>query len=248
MNKERTIIIGDVHGCYNELVSLLTKCNFSKKHDRLIFVGDLVDRGPYSSDVIDYVMDIEAECIMGNHDWKYVKHYKNRKDKHQRSLHPEKAKIYRTLSDENLKWLSSLPHLILLEDRKLIICHGGVPLDTNPLHGPRDGYYYARYVDTSTHKQRAVSPPQYEQPQGSQHWTALYKNTYFNVIYGHHVHDLVEPFFTKNDNAGYTVGIDTGCCFGGKLTAAIFESEHQVYPLYEQVDALRVYKERITNE
>jgi predicted MPP superfamily phosphohydrolase len=68
----RVIIVGDVHGCYEELKLLLTECSFDEDHDLLIFVGDLVNKGPASVDVIRFVRSLAlrgiAYSVLGNHD------------------------------------------------------------------------------------------------------------------------------------------------------------------------------------
>lgn len=64
----KIIIVGDVHGCLDELKLLLVKCQFQKKVDKLVFVGDLVNKGPYSAEVVKFVRDIGASCVRGNHD------------------------------------------------------------------------------------------------------------------------------------------------------------------------------------
>lgn len=70
--KERIIIIGDLHGCYEELKDLLKLCLFQKEKDILIFVGDLVNKGPYSVEVIRYIYQLSLEniayIVRGNHD------------------------------------------------------------------------------------------------------------------------------------------------------------------------------------
>lgn len=70
----RTIIIGDIHGCYRELTKLLEKVAFDKEADRLIALGDLMDRGRQPYEVYDFFRHIKAEtgecCIIikGNHE------------------------------------------------------------------------------------------------------------------------------------------------------------------------------------
>ncbi|MCB0317996.1 MAG: metallophosphoesterase [Bdellovibrionales bacterium] len=65
---KRTIIVGDVHGCLTELEELLAKLVFDKSKDRLIFVGDLVNKGPDSIGVLKLTQSLNAEVVMGNHD------------------------------------------------------------------------------------------------------------------------------------------------------------------------------------
>lgn len=64
--KQSIYVIGDVHGCYYTLLELLKKI---PKESRIIFVGDLCDRGLYTKDVIGLVIDNDYECVMGNHDY-----------------------------------------------------------------------------------------------------------------------------------------------------------------------------------
>ena len=85
--KKATYVIGDVHGCYNTLIKLVKKL---PKNADLIFVGDLVDKGPNSKKVIDFVIENNYRCIKGNHE-KYM------------SLYIEEA-IYKNIQN---KWSTS---------------------------------------------------------------------------------------------------------------------------------------------
>ena len=64
----RTIIVGDVHGCLNELKNLLQECSYDRAEDRIVFVGDLVNKGPDSARVVQYAREINAFSVRGNHD------------------------------------------------------------------------------------------------------------------------------------------------------------------------------------
>lgn len=76
-SKSRLIIVGDVHGCLDELKSLLHLCSYSEEHDKLIFVGDLVNKGPSSAGVVKFVKNIGAQCVRGNHDDSALHHALN---------------------------------------------------------------------------------------------------------------------------------------------------------------------------
>ncbi|MFP6906490.1 MAG: metallophosphoesterase [Verrucomicrobiota bacterium] len=66
---QRTIIVGDVHGCIDELQQLIESLDYQPVSDRLIFLGDLVNKGPASREVFDYFTTLDAEAILGNHEW-----------------------------------------------------------------------------------------------------------------------------------------------------------------------------------
>ena len=67
------IVIGDIHGCYNTLMALIDKL----PHQNLCFVGDLVDRGPDSKKVVDFVMSNEYKCVLGNHEYMMIQEESN---------------------------------------------------------------------------------------------------------------------------------------------------------------------------
>ena len=75
---QKKIIVGDVHGCYDELCELLCKAEFDEASDRLIFVGDLMDRGPGSREVFAYVRKLKSEIgdrlviVRGNHEQMFI--------------------------------------------------------------------------------------------------------------------------------------------------------------------------------
>ncbi|MCT7603919.1 metallophosphoesterase [Aliarcobacter butzleri] len=64
---ENIYIIGDVHGCYKSLIALIDKLP-NKEKSKICFVGDLVDRGMYSYEVVKFVMENNYDCVLGNHE------------------------------------------------------------------------------------------------------------------------------------------------------------------------------------
>src|SRR5271157_51566 len=75
--KLRTVLIGDIHGCLDEFEELLRTISYSKNSDRVILLGDLIDRGPDSVGVVRKAREMDLECVMGNHDYKFLKWWKN---------------------------------------------------------------------------------------------------------------------------------------------------------------------------
>ena len=68
-SKKRTIVVGDVHGCFEELLLLLQKLNYNQSLDRLILVGDVVNKGPDTLRVLDWIAAHPlVEVIKGNHE------------------------------------------------------------------------------------------------------------------------------------------------------------------------------------
>ncbi|KAL8996810.1 MAG: hypothetical protein Q9169_003779 [Polycauliona sp. 2 TL-2023] len=74
---KRLIFIGDVHGCYDELVALLTEVTYSNQTDQLIFTGDLIAKGPASPAVVDFAMEQHASCVRGNHEDRMMLAYRD---------------------------------------------------------------------------------------------------------------------------------------------------------------------------
>lgn len=66
--KDRVIIVGDVHGCIDEFKAILHKCSFDSKEDTLILVGDLINKGPKSAEVVKYARELNCFSVRGNHD------------------------------------------------------------------------------------------------------------------------------------------------------------------------------------
>ena len=106
-------VIGDVQGCFDELMLLLEKINFNSKNDELIFAGDLINRGPKSLEVLEFCLKNKRsiEVVLGNHDI-YLLYL----------IHQNKKKFF--------SWLIKKP--LMLErknnkNEKFVISHAGIP-------------------------------------------------------------------------------------------------------------------------
>ncbi len=225
MKRSRTIVIGDVHGCIAELDELLLKVEYRVGKDRLVFAGDLVDRGPDSVGVVRRAQELGARTVLGNHEDKHIRFAKWTKKLHSGEVtkHPmkfdePKTKIQSGLSDADLHWLENLPLYIRLgkfNGRKFVVVHGGLEFN-KPIEKQPKNMMRIRYV----HEEKGYfMGSQYigHQPDGSKYWSECWTGPE-SIIYGHAVWADVRI----DNHSGYTCyGIDTGCCFGGRLTAMI---------------------------
>lgn len=204
----RTIIVGDVHGCRLELEALLDRVGF-RSGDRLVFVGDLVARGPDSLGVLDIARRTGALFVRGNHEQKLLdwRHGGGRLGR----LHLELAEAMR---DVDWTLLEASPFWLDLPEHDARIVHAGVlpgvPLDeqhpetlmTLRTVGPRG--------EAPRKKRRSDLPLWGERWPGPTH-----------VVFGHNALPGLQlhPFAT---------GLDTGCVYGGKLTALVLEEGENV--------------------
>ncbi len=248
MARVKTIVVGDVHGMLQELRELVELAEYEPSQHRLILAGDLVDRGPESIGVIRYARDMNAEIIQGNHDDKYVRYRKHeRKKLHNRHYkNPMKMKsyrlrIYEKMSSEDMDYLENAPYVIPLWEYNAVVVHGGVMPGRPPHRQNREDYIYTRHLDANTWK-RVRLDENLLPPPGSIHWTEVYDGT-ADIIYGHHVQSLTDPVIRNHYTGARTIGLDTGACFGGRLTAIVLTPE-QPEGYYIQVDARKTWRER----
>lgn len=241
-------IIGDVHGCFDELQELLLKLGYvvnrvdvtennfgfnviAPENRKVIFVGDLVDRGPDSPSVLRLVMSMVnagvAFCVPGNHDLKLQK-YLNGKQvqlKHGlevtvKQLESETAQFKSTLE----KFLYGLISHYVFDNGKLVVAHAGLKEE---MQGRGSGAVrsFCMYGETTGEIDEFGLPVRHN-------WAKEYRGK-AKVVYGHTPVPEAE-WLNK------TIDIDTGCVFGGKLTALRYPEEELV-----SVKAKMVYCEPV---
>jgi len=219
-------VIGDVHGCADELIALLGELGYAvrlegsgddrratttaPKGRRAFFVGDLVDRGPNSPDVLRIVMDMaergQTFSVIGNHDDKFMRHLKGRAVKLTHGLDrtvEQYAGEGDALRARTLAFLDTLPSHAWVDDGHLAVAHAGVREGMLGKNHPRVRDF-GLYGDSSGRPAADGLPERFN-------FGADYRGT-AAVVYGHT--PVVEPEWLNN-----TMCIDTGCVFGGSLTA-----------------------------
>lgn len=229
--KKRIIFVGDVHGCIDEFNELLDKLSYNAEKDRLILLGDLIDRGPASLAVVRKAREMSLECVMGNHEHKFLKWFRSQGSKV--DVYDRKD-FYTKLSDQDINYITNMPTYIELEE--VIAVHAGLKPGILLSNQKKDDLMYLRYTDAN---RRFISLKKIntvgKEAAGAIFWTDFWYGPK-SVVYGHNVCSFDEPLIEERVPGVTCYGLDTGCCFGGKLSALIWETKEVV-----QVQAKRVY-------
>lgn len=217
-------VIGDVHGCRAELEELLGELGYAIARDdqgravgarhpegrRAVFVGDLVDRGPDTPGVLRLAMGMveagDALAVCGNHEQKLVRAMRGRKVTVAHGLAESLAQLGEETEEYRARVEAFCDGLIShyrLDGGNLVVAHAGLP---QAYHGRASGRVrsFALYGDTTGETDEYGLPVRYP-------WANEYRGRAM-VLYGHT--PVVDPEWVNG-----TMCLDTGCVFGGKLTA-----------------------------
>ena len=223
------VIYGDIHGCLEELEEirkLIPKNSFE------ISVGDILDKGPYPVETLRYAKKNKIFTIMGNHEYKHIRKYWGRNVK----LDEDQQKVYPKLKKEDFEFIESMPFFLKLNH--LTILHAGITnwirLNNPPLN-LMTLLLFLRDVDENN----KFLPLNHNNP-NARYWADVYDGHEGFVVYGHN------PFKEVKKNK-FSIGIDTGCVYGNKLTALIIKDTLKPFN-YEiiQVKAKKQYAKPIS--
>jgi protein phosphatase len=225
-------IIGDIHGCCDELEQLLAKLGYTRNDQNVyqhpegrkaVFVGDLVDRGPRIPDTVRIVKEMvdagSGMCVPGNHDIKFMRAMRGKKVQITHGLGDslDQFKAYDELhsgfSRTACDFMDKLVSHYVLDDGKLVVAHAGMKEE---MQGRGSGKVreFALYGETTGETDEFGLPVRYN-------WAADYRG-HAMVVYGHT--PVAEPEWLNR-----TINIDTGCVFGGKLTALRYPERDLVF-------------------
>jgi serine/threonine protein phosphatase 1 len=234
----RTLAISDIHGCYDEFNALLTKANYDPSTDKLVLLGDYVDRGQKSKQVIEQVMDMikneNVVALRGNHDQmmidaltqtdeSYAAHWISNgaistlisycgldlfEDGFEWDKYDEAKPLIQKHYSEHLRFLSELPYYH--ETDTHVFVHAGVDL------------FKQSWKETSNEDFIWIREMFYKQPN---------TNTDKTVVFGHtptlYLHNSAEIWFSEN---GDKIGLDGACAYGKQLNLLeINDGEYRYY-------------------
>ncbi len=249
---DRTFVVGDVHGCIDELRTLLGLLA-PRPAEHLVFCGDLVDKGPDSAGVVRLVRGLRDHgqrltLVEGNHEAKHARFRRHERTRAETGAsNPVRGAealgaITSQLDAADIAFLETAVRFERLPEHDAIVVHGGVPPSINYLPEaadlptlPRrereryDQLYLVRHVNADG---RMVALGQ-EGPDDP-FWTDVYDGRFGHVYFGHQPYLEAEPRRTR-----YATGLDLGCCFGNKLCAAVLTPEGE--PEFVTVNAHRRY-------
>jgi hypothetical protein len=213
----RTIIVGDIHGCRFELEELLERLAYCSS-DRLCFVGDLVARGPDSVGVVSLCRRLGAVVVRGNHEEKLLRWRRTQETGEGcESLGGMHLDIARRLGPADWAFLDATPLWLDLPAHGLRIVHAGVVPGVPIEQQPRRALLTMRALG---HLNEPLEKA------GSVPWGSRYLGP-VQVVFGHHAQPRpqLHPFAT---------GIDTGCVYGGALTAMVLDDDEPVPSICER--------------
>ncbi len=211
----RTIVVGDIHGCYDELMALLDKAALDEG-DRVVSVGDLIVKGEKNREVLDlFIKDKRFSAVIGNHDRAILRYWqgegnalKESQERARAELEPDQSRYF--------TYLQSLPLMIDLGSH--LVIHAGLRPGIMPSGQVAEDLTELRTLGPDRTSREGI--PWYEQYEG-QHI----------ALFGH----WPAPVPRRGPRA---IGLDTGCVYGFQLTAYIIETGE-----FLTVEAHRAYEQ-----
>jgi len=212
----RLIIYGDIHGCYDELISLRKKIN-PQDNDIEVCVGDIITKGKDSIKTLDFIIENNIKSVLGNHEDKIIRYLNHKKSnkKNPIVLDEDEQNIVDNLSQTHKEFLENLSLFMRFGD--IMIVHGGVQNHMNLDDLAKKDYQKIlrmRYLDQDGNYLTLG-----QENENSLFWADVYDGNQGFVVYGH-------QWFKEAKIDKFAIGVDTGCVYGNKLSAVIFKDNN----------------------
>lgn len=231
-------IIGDVHGALSPLKALVEKLGLAQA-DHLIFVGDLVDKGPEPAGVVRFVRELyeaapfRVSLVEGNHEDRHRRYYINKTARPAVAAAmglaaPELPALDAALGGADRAFLAAAVPFVRVPDWNVLVVHGGIPgtmtafpdnVDAaSTLRGKARSAFRqilrTRYLSADGHSFRSYGEEGAHDP----FWAEVYDGRFGHVVFGH------QPFIEGPACFAHATGVDTACIHGGALTALVLPS------------------------
>jgi len=212
----RTIFVGDIHGCAEEFAEILEKVAFKCDRDRLLLTGDILSRGPDPIGVWETVQQTGAEMVLGNHDDRLLNQLRCERDGQSLEIdNPDQVRVLSLVTpvmDGFLPWLEAVP--LFISDADFLLVHAGI----NPAKG-LNGTTRNEFLKIRTWPPvKGLDGPR---------WHDCYEPDNRILVFGHDAPGgLVEK--RRSDGSLYLIGLDSGCVYGNRLSAYVFEENRIV--------------------
>ncbi|VDI31500.1 Hypothetical predicted protein [Mytilus galloprovincialis] len=208
--KNRQIfIIGDVHGCLEELEDLLVLANYESDKILLIFVGDLVNKGPHSVQIIRKVRELNAYAVRGNHEEIALVQYMTWRNGE--VVIPRKCSWTTELNDDEVDFLEELPYTIDIPSKNALIVHGGIVPGVS-LENQNLTHFISMRSLQIIGEELIASPRIFI----GKPWASFWYGPR-HVYFGHDAARSLQQY-------PYATGLDTRCLYGGFISGIFLDS------------------------
>jgi len=198
----RTLVVGDIHGCFDELIDLLDTFKL-KKADRVIAVGDLIVKGEKSREVLDlFIKDERFSAVVGNHD-RAIRQFWRGEPVPLTDAQKKTCAELDSKRNKYLKFLRSLPYMIDLGSH--LVVHAGVRPGVPLEHQMAADLTELRTMGANPSRRKGVP------------WFAVYRGEKI-VLFGHWPG-------SKPKRGRRAIGLDTGCVYGHELTGYVIQTD-----------------------
>ncbi|CAG9574027.1 putative ser/thr protein phosphatase [Leishmania major strain Friedlin] len=210
----RYIIVGDVHGCVDQLEQLVEKVKYVKGKDCLFIIGDYVNKGPDSIGAVRACQRLGAYGVLGNHDYTLLRCCvrMRRRPFTPDDLRDPVKRLAQKLPKDCEYYLRGLPHIVRIPRHNVLLVHAGLNLQHSVENQNVEEVMHLRRLEMVPHKPgmfKAIAKGVEGEP-----WAKLWKGPEM-VIFGH---DAYAGFQAH----AHACGIDTGCVYGDPLTCVVY--------------------------
>ena len=216
----RTLFIGDVHSCADELSDLVDRAALTRE-DRVVFTGDLLSRGPKPHQVLELFRQLGGRAPVGNHEHRLIKAHRARAaGEKEPKLSASHQAIVSELLPADWELLEALPLMVDVPEHDVVVAHAGIDPKLPLTEQDPWVLMHVRSID-------ADGKP-------SEKWGELWGTLYNgpkHIVFGHNArkHPQLHPFAT---------GLDTGCVYGGRLTGMLLPDGASPPPVADRGDCL----------